>query len=987
MPFDSGNVMLVEGDQLAIKVWRGYDAYVDPQLLAEVRFDLESELTSALVVRRGKPLMISDAQNDPRWQIFKVSEHIHSWLGVPLYFRQQVIGLFSLDRTSPCGFSEEEIALAQSFASHASIALENASLFEAAEKRAAELEALRQASLILTASLDLPAVLDAILESVLGLLPDVNNGHIFLYNPENGGQLSFGASLMADGRRGILVAEPREDGLTYTVARSGKVILVPDMRVHPLFEGAPPDWNGAIIGLPLKIGQQVVGVMNISYVRPRTFSEDEMRLLRLLGDQAAIAIENARLFEALERRVEEAETLRHAGATVAATLDLDESIERILQQLHQVVPYDSASVQLFSGDSLEIVGGRGLLQQGEVIGMRFPLAPGDPGYEVFEKRQPCISEDIQTEYPTFADKYHGHIHGWMGVPLIVKDRFIGMITLDSTQAGAFTPEHGRLASAFADQVAIALENARLFERAATERLHLGLLYDIGRGVASSLDPDEILEIAINLTCQGLAGYMGEAFRYLADEDRLYMSALYGRPEVSLEGLNTRIVMRPGLGLAGWVAQEQQPVNVPDIEDDGRWFHVEGVDDGVRAVISAPITFEERLLGVLSVMHHQPAYFSDDQLDLLQAICQGVGLALSNAYRYQEVQRRLMEITLIQSLAQTFNQRLEVQVLLDEVATQLANRMGYPKVRIFLVEEDELVLKATHGPQPLRERYKISEGIIGRVARAGQAVFLPDVSRDPDFIGHLDRTVAELAVPIFREKSVVGVINLESGIPGQLTKHDREIIEVLAGQVSVALENAILYERVSRHAQDLESTVARRTLALTELYELSQQIGYALSPNDLLRLLVNHLQKAVRSEIAGGCLLLENNCPQYIESQRPMAPEMLDRLKTYHAEIISRWDENVALDGEQNLEIVANPAGGEDRRPIVRLRTLLHAPLVAGQKLVGILTIGSEKPNAFSHEHKRLLETFAHQGATAIERLAALKAAEQKRLEGLFLWGR
>jgi len=158
------------------------------------------------------------------------------------------------------------------------------------------LEALRQASLSLTSSLELQAVLDAILKSALKLLGDATNGHIFLYS-EDEGRLNFGASLWSDGRYGEPVAMPRPDGLTATVAKTGEAIVVQDMKASPLYEKAPPDWHGAIVGLPLKIGQRVVGVMNVSYEKPRQFSEDDLHLLRLLGVQAAVAIENARLFE------------------------------------------------------------------------------------------------------------------------------------------------------------------------------------------------------------------------------------------------------------------------------------------------------------------------------------------------------------------------------------------------------------------------------------------------------------------------------------------------------------------------------------------------------------------------------------------------------------------------------------------------------------------------------------------------------------------
>jgi diguanylate cyclase (GGDEF)-like protein len=161
-----------------------------------------------------------------------------------------------------------------------------------AQQRANELEALRQASLSLIASLDLETVLYAILESSLGLMENALDAHVFLYD---GKQATFAAALWADGSRGSPWKEVREHGLTYTVARSGEMIVVPDIDQHALFEGVPPVWKGAIIGIPLKIRERVVGVMNIAFHVPQEFEAAQLRVLKLLADQAALAIENARL--------------------------------------------------------------------------------------------------------------------------------------------------------------------------------------------------------------------------------------------------------------------------------------------------------------------------------------------------------------------------------------------------------------------------------------------------------------------------------------------------------------------------------------------------------------------------------------------------------------------------------------------------------------------------------------------------------------------
>jgi diguanylate cyclase (GGDEF)-like protein len=218
---------------------------------------------------------------------------------LPLVAKERVIGLIEiLVNQEVKEISKQELSM-RLLANHAGIGIERARLLKFAEQRATDLEALRQASLNLTASLDLQDVLDAILKSILGLARDSLAAHIFLYNDK---LLTFGAALWADGSKDKVWANPREDGLTYTVARSGEMMVVSDIQAHPIYTGGPKEWSGSIIGMPLKIGKRVVGVLNIAYENPRNFTPDELRVIGLLADQAALAVENAHLHDLVSKQ-------------------------------------------------------------------------------------------------------------------------------------------------------------------------------------------------------------------------------------------------------------------------------------------------------------------------------------------------------------------------------------------------------------------------------------------------------------------------------------------------------------------------------------------------------------------------------------------------------------------------------------------------------------------------------------------------------------
>lgn len=177
--------------------------------------------------------------------------------------------------------------------------ISNRSLLAMLKQQTDELDALKKLSINLTSSLDLPDVLDAVVTEAMRLIENARDVNIFLYKNH---KLSFGAALDADGTRNRPWSKPRSNGLTYTVAREGDMIIVENMREHPMFQNVPSHWIGSIIGIPLKVGQTVVGVMNLSRSTIGGFSSSELRLLSLLSDQAAVAISNASLHQMISRQ-------------------------------------------------------------------------------------------------------------------------------------------------------------------------------------------------------------------------------------------------------------------------------------------------------------------------------------------------------------------------------------------------------------------------------------------------------------------------------------------------------------------------------------------------------------------------------------------------------------------------------------------------------------------------------------------------------------
>ncbi|GAB4504166.1 MAG: histidine kinase N-terminal 7TM domain-containing protein [Anaerolineales bacterium] len=376
-----------------------------------------------------------------------------------------------------------------------------ADIFSAAEARARSEFALRRRQrtlnllhgVVLTAlqADDLQAMSDA-LTSRLSELANANACFLFMWDKST--QLVRPLAGHGDSREVFLAIEPEqgEISLAASTLQAGHALIIDDVahttHLSPrILEQFP---YRAIMSFPLIARQKWLGAIILAYNHPRRFQPEEISIGEQAASLIALALEKFQAVEAASKRAEESETLRRAGAAVVQTLRSTEAVDRILEQLSLVVPYDSASVQLLRENELEIVGGRGWDEEAmkKVMGLRFPVPGDNPNSVVIETGKPYILNNPREVHETFAQEPHSHIRSWMGIPLAVRGQVIGLLAIDSMHLNRFTDEDVKMAVAFADQVAIALENARLYEEAQNMALTDALtglynrrgLFEIGR---------------------------------------------------------------------------------------------------------------------------------------------------------------------------------------------------------------------------------------------------------------------------------------------------------------------------------------------------------------------------------------------------------------------------------------------------------------------------------------------------------------------------
>ena len=326
-------------------------------------------------------------------------------------------------------------------------------------------EALRNITSALTSTLNLEEVLDRILEN-LGKVVPIEVVNILLVD-ENGIMKVVRNSGYEKLKQGVIKLPPELHVDDYYYFRlmnaTGEPCVVANTNLSPHWEEVVGNWLKSYLGVPIRVKGVTLGFLNLNSTTPDFYCEEHAKKLQVFADQAGIAIENARVYAHMQKFAAEAEALRKAGAAINSSLDFQQVVSMVLDQINEVVPSDTSSVLLVDGEEMVLVASRNMENPDLLIGKRWFIRGGSHEI-VWNTSQLVVYPDILEAYPSYKDPISSYIHGLMIIPLLVLGKVIGFLNLDSRQINRFTREDQRMASAFAGQVAIALENARLFSQ-------------------------------------------------------------------------------------------------------------------------------------------------------------------------------------------------------------------------------------------------------------------------------------------------------------------------------------------------------------------------------------------------------------------------------------------------------------------------------------------------------------------------------------------
>jgi two-component system, NtrC family, sensor kinase len=974
MPDDSGPFW---------RIWAGVglrQAHVQ-----SARLYLENSITGEAIDKRESVEVtdIFDPLRQPRRFQHQEEALAVGWKSVlilPLLVRGHPIGSLSAYSRLHRRFAEWEKRFIAACVAQAAIAIDNGHLLSELKGRAEQLSRIQGITAAITAErTDLDRLLNSIAESRLTSSFAEASCVVRLYDSE----ADKFTPLKATGvMREMADHEPRPDGLSRHVVSNKTPLYIEDTMVAPAV-GVPTILDEVVAKgvrstayLPLLRNGEVIGVLYVDLPTPHHFSESDKQTLELFADQIAIAVENAQLYE---QRLGDIAAFQEINTAITSKPQ-EEICELITRKARELTQADYAGLWLVSANKLvsgsmhgtEPLSAPGLLIDKRSINGWVALA-----------REPYVCYDVKTDPHYRVWREDIDIQTSAAVPLLIGDRLLGTLNIESERKHAFSEYQFGLLKSLADQAAIALENARLFRQTSELTDQIMRLQEVAAAIATGpSDRDEILSLLVHKVVEVMPGSSCAI--------RLYDPNIGQFRNWVAAGFLQNWQMSPrSRGTSQYIIKTRFPLYVEDTRIKSQKgqpsIRREFIRQGVRAAAHIPLLSRGNIIGAfyldLAISHQ----FTQNEKQVLELFASQAAGAIDNSRLLMEATERATRLKeLHQITAAISNETTDLDAVLLEITRCLSGLFGGAPcaIRLFDSEKGQFARRvaagefenwADHPPRP--------EGTSWHIIKTKKPYYISDVADTPsegqpgirpEFIEQLGVKAAAHLPLLSTEDKVIGLLYLDLLEPHRFSENDRLILELFASQAAIAIENAGLFQQLENRASQLER-LQKATFAVS---------AGSLNLDEVLHQIVESL-----SEMFGGasCDMRLYDARKDEFGKRVVSQKMKDREDRLPRPSGSSYYV-VHTKVARYLEDTSCPLedGGPEWHPAILqegAKALAHIPLLSGDEVVGILYVNMPTPHQFSTNERQMLEIFASQSAIAIEK-ARLYAELSQRAKQL-----
>ena len=976
---------------------------------------------AAHVMRTREPLLINEnmAEAMARYgsvMLPGVQQRVptKSMLVVPLIASGKVLGVIALgDQDREHAYSDSDVRLLQTLAAGMSVALENARLFDETQRllkqteaRNAELAVINSIQQAVGAELDFQAIVDTVGDKLREVFA-TGDMSIFWWD-ETGGQVRplYAYEHSVRWHHAPFKPDPKRWYGRFMQARSTAVFgsyAEQEAAEMPVIPGT--DRARSIVAVPMLAAGRFLGSVYLeNHERDAAFGPADVRLLETVASSMAVALQNAQSFEAERQRAAELAIVNGVQAGLAAQMEMQAIYDLVGEKIRETFKAQAVGIGIIERDSglLRIPY---LIERGQRIvveGLRQPSPSGFAPHVRKTGQSLLINTDMAQRMAEYGEvtRQGETPKSAIWVPLRVQGQSLGAITVQSLDAeNAFTGSDVRLLETLAGSMAVALENARLFDE--TQRLlketerrssELAVINSIQQGMARELNFQAIVDLVGDKLRElfrtgDLAIYWHDT---QADAVRGLYSYEHGRrlPPDRMPFDPERPIVR--------AMRAGQPVVV---DSDARATElgivlVPGTDRPLCSVF-VPVMVAERLVAYIVIESHERRdAFDEAQVHLLSTVGASLGVALENARLFDETQRNARESSALSEVGRDLSSTLDLATVMDRIAAHAKELLAAQNSAIFLPDADGKAYRAIVALGDLAEKLKATaiapgRGIIGSLIASGRAEFVNDSGVDPRAIPipgtPLQHDERLMVVPLKAGEQVQGAMAVWRSGGSPFEAHELAFLEGLSQQAVIALNNARLFDetqealeqqiataevlQVISHSMADAAPVFQKIVECCERLFSAQAFALAIVDDRAqLHMPVYRLTAAARARLG-------NDEASAIEARtRAAFPRSLAGTLTERAIASGRL---VEIRDLQDGADASQPAVQAAAQMMMGIAVVV-APLMWEGRGIGSLTMFREDEVGLRERDNTLLKTFADQAVIAIQNARLFKEAQEAR---------